>query len=158
MSCAPCGSGVSLHPDMTENPFFIVFFHQIQVSQNKRVNVLFVCLTSVEGRQTVNGHSSRLLHSRRNRNHRAPRRAPTQSCDREQENTARCSLKRRTAQAAVNKMKLLEASLSEEDCEEENPRRSSRRPPVIQSSSESEGPSAHGTKPSTASFNIIIEC
>lgn len=103
----------------------------------------------------MNGHGSRLLHSRRNRNHRDPRRAPTQSCDREQELTARCSLKRRTAQAAVNKMKLMEASLSEEDGEEENPRRSSRRPPVIQSSSESEGPSAHGTKPRTASFNII---
>lgn len=117
------------------------------------VNIIFVCLTLVDGQQKVNGHSSRLPYRRRNR-HRDPQRVPFHSFDREEEeeNPMRSSLKRRTARAAVNKIKLLEASLSEEDCEEDNPRRSSgrlrssRRPPVIQSSSESEGPPAHGTK------------
>lgn len=122
------------------------------------VNILFVCLILVDGQQKVNGHSSRLPYRRRSR-HRDPQRALSHSSDREEEeeeNIMRRSLKRRTARAAVNKIKLLEASLSEEDCEEDNPRRSSgrlrssRRPPVIQSSSESEGPPTHGTQPSPA--------
>lgn len=98
----------------------------------------------------MNGHSSRLSRRKRSRH----RDAVSQSSDREEEEekTARRSLKRRTARAAVNKIKLLEASLSD-DCEEENPRRSSgrlrssRRTAVIQSSSESEGASAHGRQP-----------
>lgn len=103
----------------------------------------------------MNGHGSGLSRRKRSR-HRDARRAASQSPDREEGeekgNTARRLLKRRTARAAVNKIKLLEASLSDEDCEEENPRRSSgrlrssRRPAVIQSSSESEGASAHGTQ------------
>ncbi|XP_029700101.1 bromodomain and WD repeat-containing protein 3 isoform X2 [Takifugu rubripes] len=110
--------------------------------------------TEVDGQQKVNGHSSRLPYRRRSR-HRDPQRAPSHSFDREEEeNIMRRSLKRRTARAAVNKIKLLEASLSEEDCEEDNPRRSSgrlrssRRPPVIQSSSESEGPPAYASQKS----------
>lgn len=99
----------------------------------------------------MNGHGSRLSRRKRSR-HRDARRAASQNSDREEEgeSTARRSLKRRTARAAVNKIKRLEASLSDEDCEEENPRRSSgrvrssRRTAVIQSSSESEGASAHG--------------
>lgn len=99
----------------------------------------------------MNGHSSRLSRRKRSR-HRDARSAASQSSDREEEKTARRSLKRRTARAAVSKIKLLEASLSD-DCEEENPRRSSgrlrssRRTAVIQSSSESEGASAHGRQP-----------
>lgn len=97
----------------------------------------------------MNGHSGRLSRRKRSR-HRHARSAASRSSDREEEEkTARRSLKRRTARAAVNKIKLLEASLSD-DCEEENPRRSSgrlrssRRTAVIQSSSESEGASARG--------------
>lgn len=102
----------------------------------------------------VNGHSSRLAPKKRAR-HRDSGRATSQSPDTEEgkENPGRRFLKRRIAQVAVNKIKLLEASLSEEDYEEDSLRRSSgrlrssRRTAVIQSSSESEGPSAHGTLP-----------
>lgn len=129
------------------------------------VNILFVCLILVDGQQKVNGHSSRLPYRSRSR-HRDPQRAPSHSSDREEEeeNIMRRSLKRRTARAAVNKIKLLEASLSEEDCEEENLRRSSgrlrssRRLPVIQSSSESEGPPTHGTQPSPANQVFLKVC
>lgn len=129
------------------------------------VNIIFVCLILVDGQHKVNGHSSR-LHYRRRSCQRDPQRAPSHSSDREEEekNTIRRSLKRRTARAAVNKIKLLEASLSEEDCEEDNPRRSSgrlrssRRPPVIQSSSESEGPPAHGTQPSASNQAFLKVC
>lgn len=116
-----------------------------------------MCLIVAERQQAVNGHSRRLAPKKRAR-HRDSGRATSQSPDREEgkENPGRRFLKRRIAQVAVNKIKLLEASLSEEeedDYEEDNPRRSSgrlrssRRAAVIQSSSESEGPSAHGTLP-----------
>ncbi|XP_042342206.1 bromodomain and WD repeat-containing protein 3 isoform X2 [Plectropomus leopardus] len=104
-----------------------------------------------EGRAEVNGHSSRS--SRRERRHQQDSdRATSQGSDREEEEeiTVRRSLKRKTARAAVNKIKLLEASDEdyEEEEEEEKPRRSSsrlrhsvrtsKRTAVIQSSSESD--------------------
>lgn len=96
----------------------------------------------------MNGHGSRS--SRRNRHFQNDTdRATSQGSDREEEIIARRSLKRKTARAAVNKIKLLE--VSDEDYEEEKPRRSSsrlrtsKRTAVIQSSSESdEEPSTHG--------------
>ncbi|XP_069390311.1 bromodomain and WD repeat-containing protein 3 isoform X3 [Paralichthys olivaceus] len=105
-----------------------------------------------EDRAEMNGHSSRS--SRRERRHHRDM-SMSQGWDREDEDeeiSVRGSLKRKTARAAVNKMKLLEAS-EEDDEEEEKPRRSSsrlrpasragKRPAVIQSSSDSDG------KPST---------
>ncbi|XP_033487229.2 bromodomain and WD repeat-containing protein 3 isoform X1 [Epinephelus lanceolatus] len=104
-----------------------------------------------EGRAEVNGHSSRS--SRRERRHQQDSdRATSPGSDREEEEeiTGRRSLKRKTARAAVNKMKLLEASDEdyEEEEAEEKPRRSSsrlrqpvrtsKRTAVIQSSSDSE--------------------
>lgn len=128
------------------------------------VKINFVFLILGEEQQKVNGHSSRFPHRGRSR-HRGPRRAPSPSSDREEkEQNMRRSLKRRTARVAVTRIKLLEASQSEEDCEEDNPRRSSgrlrnsRRPPVIQSSSESEGPSDHGTQPSPANQVFLKVC
>ncbi|TNN69768.1 Bromodomain and WD repeat-containing protein 1 [Liparis tanakae] len=78
------------------------------------------------GRAEMNGHSGRS--SRRER--RRPQvsdRATSQGSDREDEITVRRSLKRKTARAAVNKMKIIEASDEdfEEQDEEEAPRRSS---------------------------------
>lgn len=99
----------------------------------------------------MNGHSSRS--SRRERRPRCDSdRATSQGSDRE-EVTVRGSLKRKTARAAVNKMKLLEAS-DEDYQEEEKPRRSSsrlrhtvrvsKRTAVLKSSSESDEESAAG--------------
>lgn len=98
----------------------------------------------------MNGHGSRSSRRERRR-HR--------DSDREEEVTVRRSLKRKTARAAVNKMKLLEVSDEdfEERDEEEKPRRSSsrlrhtvragKRTAVIQSSSDSdEAPSRRGMK------------
>ncbi|KAM9318229.1 bromodomain and WD repeat-containing protein 3 [Pholidichthys leucotaenia] len=96
----------------------------------------------------MNGHSSRS--SRRERRHqRNSDGATSQGSGLEDGITARRPLKRKTARAAVNKMKLLEAS--DEDFEEEDgekPRRSSsrlrltarasKRTAVIQSSSDEE--------------------
>ncbi|KAM9359280.1 bromodomain and WD repeat-containing protein 3 [Symphorus nematophorus] len=104
-----------------------------------------------EGRAEVNGHSSRSSRRER-RHHHDSDRATSQGSDREEEEeiTVRRSLKRKTARAAVNKIKLLEASDEdyEEDEVEEKPRRSSsrlrhtvrasKRAAVIQSSSDSE--------------------
>ncbi|XP_034403808.1 bromodomain and WD repeat-containing protein 3 isoform X2 [Cyclopterus lumpus] len=102
-----------------------------------------------EGRAEMNGHSGRS--SRRERRHpRDSDRATSQGSDREDEVTVRRSLKRKTARAAVNKMKLIEASDEdfEEQDEDEKPRRSSsrlrhtvrsgKRTAVIQSSSDSD--------------------
>ncbi|XP_037631117.1 bromodomain and WD repeat-containing protein 3 [Sebastes umbrosus] len=103
-----------------------------------------------EGRAEMNGHSNRS--SRRERRpHRDSNRATSQGSDRNEEVTVRRSLKRKTARAAVNKMKLLEAldeEYEEEEEEEEQPRRSSsrlsytvrtsKRTAVIQSSSDSD--------------------
>ncbi|XP_051253294.1 bromodomain and WD repeat-containing protein 3 isoform X2 [Dicentrarchus labrax] len=113
-----------------------------------------------EGRAEVNGHSSRS--SRRERRHRRNSdRATSQGSDREEEEevTVRRSLKRKTARAAVNKIKLLEASDEdyEEEEEEEKPRRSSsrlrhpvrasKRTAVIQSSSDTdEEPSTRASR------------
>uniref|UniRef100_A0AAQ4S5Y9 Bromodomain and WD repeat domain containing 1 n=1 Tax=Gasterosteus aculeatus aculeatus TaxID=481459 RepID=A0AAQ4S5Y9_GASAC len=98
----------------------------------------------------VNGHGSRSSRRERRR-HR--------DSDREEEVTLRRSLKRKTARAAVNKMKLLEVSDEdfEERDEEEKPRRSSsrlrhtvragKRTAVIQSSSDSdEAPSRRASR------------
>ncbi|XP_026176121.1 bromodomain and WD repeat-containing protein 3 isoform X2 [Mastacembelus armatus] len=106
-----------------------------------------------EGRVEMNGHSSRASRRER-RNHRDSDRATPQGSDRdevEEKITGRRSLKRKTARAAVNKMKLLEVSDEDYD-EEEKPRRSSsrlhqttrasKRTAVIQSSSDSDGESA----------------
>ncbi|XP_068564112.1 bromodomain and WD repeat-containing protein 3 isoform X2 [Cebidichthys violaceus] len=95
-----------------------------------------------EGRAEMNGHSGRSSRRERRR-HR--------DSDREEEITVRRSIKRKTARAAVNKMKLLEAldeEFEEQDDEEEKPRRSSsrlrhtvrssKRTAVIQSSSDSD--------------------
>ncbi|KAA8593892.1 hypothetical protein FQN60_004726 [Etheostoma spectabile] len=102
-----------------------------------------------EGRAEVNGHSSRSSRRER-RHHQDSDRATSQGSDREEEITVRRSLKRKTARAAVTKMKLLEASDEdyEEEEEEEKPRRSSsrlrhtarssKRTAVIQSSSDSD--------------------
>lgn len=100
----------------------------------------------------MNGHSSRS--SRRERRPRCDSdRATSQGSDRE-EVTVRGSLKRKTARAAVNKMKLLEASDEDYHEEEEKPRRSSsrlrhtarvsKRTAVLKSSSESDEESAAG--------------
>ncbi|KAK2847016.1 hypothetical protein Q5P01_010015 [Channa striata] len=102
-------------------------------------------------RTDMNGHSSRL--SRREKCHfQDSDGATTQDSEREEEEdtvTVRRSLKRKTARAAVNKIKLLEAS--DEDYEEEEPKprrsssrlrhtaRNSKRSAVIQSSSDSDG-------------------
>ncbi|XP_026224238.1 bromodomain and WD repeat-containing protein 3 isoform X2 [Anabas testudineus] len=104
-----------------------------------------------EGRTDMNGHSSRSSRSER-RHHRNSDRDMSQGSDREEEEniTVRRSLKRKTARAAVNKIKLLEASDEDyEEEEEEKPRRSSsrlrhtarssKRTAVIQSSSDSDG-------------------
>ncbi|XP_044057569.1 bromodomain and WD repeat-containing protein 3 isoform X2 [Siniperca chuatsi] len=104
-----------------------------------------------DGRAEVNGHGSRSSRRER-RHHQDSDRATSQGSDREEEITVRRSLKRKTARAAVNKMKLLEASdedfEEEEEEEEEKPRRSSsrlrhtvrvsKRTAVIQSSSDSD--------------------
>lgn len=102
-------------------------------------------------RTEMNGHSGRS--SRRERRQRSDSdRAMSPGSDEEEEKSARRSLKRKTARAAVNKIKLLEAS-EEED--EDKPKRSSnrlrhltssnKRTAVIQSSSESDEDS-HNTK------------
>lgn len=109
-----------------------------------------------EGRAEVNGHSSRA--SRRERHYQNDSdRAPSHGSDREEDITVRRLLKRKTARAAVNKMKLLEASDEDYGEEEEKPRRSSsrlrhtvrssKRTAVIQSSSDSdEEASSQGRK------------
>ncbi|XP_067364956.1 bromodomain and WD repeat-containing protein 3 isoform X2 [Channa argus] len=104
-----------------------------------------------ETRTDMNGHSSRL--PRRDKRHfQDSEEATSQDSDREKKGdniTVRRSLKRKTARAAVNKIKLLEAS--DEDYEEEEPKprrsssrlrytpRTSKRTAVIQSSSDSDG-------------------
>ncbi|KAM4567142.1 bromodomain and WD repeat-containing protein 3 [Odontesthes bonariensis] len=103
-----------------------------------------------EGRAETNGHSSRSSRRERRR-HLDPDRATSRGSDREEETTARRPLKRKTARAAVNKIKLLEAS-EEDDEEEKQPTRSSsrirqttrvsKRTAVIQSSSDSDGESS----------------
>ncbi|XP_023155295.2 bromodomain and WD repeat-containing protein 3 isoform X1 [Amphiprion ocellaris] len=107
-----------------------------------------------EGRAEMNGHSSRS--SRRERRHRQDSdRATSQGSDREEEVTGRRPLKRKTARAAVDKIKLLEASdedYEEEEEEDKKPTRSSsclrhtswvsKRTAVIQSSSDSDGESS----------------
>lgn len=111
-----------------------------------------------EGRAEVNGHGSRS--SRRERCYQNDSdRATSQGSDREEETTVRRSLKRKTARAAVNKMKLLEASDEDYEEEEEKPRRSSsrlrhtvrtsKRTAVIQSTSDSE------EEPSTRGRQIV---
>nr|XP_043888141.1 bromodomain and WD repeat-containing protein 3 isoform X2 [Solea senegalensis] len=109
-----------------------------------------------EGKAETNGHSRRSL--RRERRHpQDSDRATSQGSDREEEKVrVRRSLKRKTARAAVSKIKLLEASEEDDDDdddndddeeEEEKPRRSSsrhaarasKRTAVIQSSSDSDG-------------------
>lgn len=107
-----------------------------------------------ENRTDMNGHDSR---SSRREHHRDSEGATSQGSDGDdQENiTARRSLKRKTARAAVTKIKLLEAS--DEDYEDQKPKssssrlrqttRSSKRTAVIQSSSDSDGnPSARGRR------------
>lgn len=80
-----------------------------------------------EDRAEVNGHGSRSSHRERRR-HQDSDRATSQGSEGEEEITVRRSLKRKTARAAVNKIKLLEASDEDfEEEEEEKPRRSSSR-------------------------------
>ncbi|XP_062241263.1 bromodomain and WD repeat-containing protein 3 isoform X1 [Platichthys flesus] len=99
-----------------------------------------------EDRAEMNGHSSRS--SLKEKRHHQDL-SMSQDWDREdKEISVRRSLKRKTARAAVNKMKLIEASEGDEE-EEQKPRRSSsrlrpasragKRPAVIQSSSDSDG-------------------
>ncbi|KAM3615994.1 uncharacterized protein V6R79_010680 [Siganus canaliculatus] len=110
-------------------------------------NSVFADRKRSEGRAEVNGHCSRS--SRRERRHRRDSdRATSQGSDKDEEEeiTVRRSLKRKTARAAVSRIKLLEAS--DEDYEEEKPRRSSsrlrhttrtgKRTAVLESTSESE--------------------
>ncbi|XP_008423491.1 bromodomain and WD repeat-containing protein 3 [Poecilia reticulata] len=106
--------------------------------------------TRAEGRAEMNGHSSRA--SRRERRHqRNSDRASSHDSDREEEVTVPRFLKRKTARAAVSKMKQLEASDEDYEEEERKPRsgsssrwlrhtsRTGKRTAVIQSSSESDG-------------------
>ncbi|XP_068173110.1 bromodomain and WD repeat-containing protein 3 [Antennarius striatus] len=98
-----------------------------------------------EVRAEVNGHGGRSSR-REKRCHSESDRATSQGSDGEETVTVRRPLKRKTARAAVNKIKLLE--VSDEDDEEEQPRRSSsrlrhtvrssKRSAVIHSSSDSE--------------------
>ncbi|XP_061637817.1 bromodomain and WD repeat-containing protein 3 isoform X1 [Phyllopteryx taeniolatus] len=100
-----------------------------------------------EGRAEINGLSSRS--SRRERRHRQDSdRASSQGSDGKEDDeiTIRRSLKRKTARAAVNKIKLLEASnedYEDEEEEEEEPIRSRlrniSRTTVLKSSSDSDG-------------------
>ncbi|XP_053177335.1 bromodomain and WD repeat-containing protein 3 [Scomber japonicus] len=109
-----------------------------------------------EGRAEMNGHGSRSSRRERRR-HQDSDRAMSQGSDREEEITGRRSLKRKTARAAVNKIKLLEASDEDYEEEEEKPRRNSsrlcnaprisKRTAVLESSSESDGePSAQASQ------------
>lgn len=111
----------------------------------------------------MNGHGSRSSRRERRR-HQDSDRAMSQGSDREEEITGRRSLKRKTARAAVNKIKLLEASDEDYEEEEEKPRRNSsrlcnaprisKRTAVLESSSDSDGePSTQGRwKLKSASF------
>lgn len=107
----------------------------------------------------MNGHSGRSSRRERRRHRDSVR---------EEEITVRSSFKRKTARAAVNKMKLLEAldEEFEEQDEEEKPRRSStrlrhtvrssKRTAMIQISSDSdEQPSRRGIQ--SSSLNISIQ-
>ncbi|XP_030599771.1 bromodomain and WD repeat-containing protein 3 [Archocentrus centrarchus] len=111
-----------------------------------------------ECRAEMNGHSSRSSRRER-RHHRDSDRATSQGSDRE-EVTGRRSLKRKTARAAVNKIKLLEASDEDyQEDEERKPRRSSsrlrqtarvsKRTAVFKSSSDSDGELSTGASPNT---------
>jgi len=117
---------------------------------------LFILLNGSfsEGRAETNGHSSRPSRRERRR-HRDSDRATSHGSDREEETTVRRPLKRKTARAAVNKIKLLEASDEDYEDDEEKkkqPTRSSsrlrqtprvsKRTAVIQSSSDSDGESS----------------
>lgn len=107
--------------------------------------------TRAEGREEMNGHSGRVSRRER-RSHRTSDGASSHDSDREEEVTAPRLLKRKTARAAVSKIKLLEASDEEYEEEERRPRRTSsrlchtarisKRTAVIQSSSESDGESS----------------
>ncbi|CAJ1065766.1 bromodomain and WD repeat-containing protein 3 isoform X4 [Xyrichtys novacula] len=101
--------------------------------------------THTESRAKVNGHNSKP--SRRDRSHNQASDTAQSQGSGEEEITVRRSLKRKTARAAVNKIKLLGASDEDYEEEEEKPDRSSRlhhvarackRTQVIQSSSESD--------------------
>ncbi|XP_041659062.1 bromodomain and WD repeat-containing protein 3 isoform X2 [Cheilinus undulatus] len=107
----------------------------------------------IDGRAKVNGHSSRS--SRRKRRHYQDGTVSEGSDGEADETAIRKSLKRKTARAAVNKIKLLEVSDNDdEEGEEEeeekpnkssrshHPARSSKRAAVIQSSSDSEDESS----------------
>uniref|UniRef100_A0A672I566 Bromodomain and WD repeat domain containing 1 n=1 Tax=Salarias fasciatus TaxID=181472 RepID=A0A672I566_SALFA len=107
-------------------------------------------LTEPKGRTEVNGHGSRSSRSERRR-HRDSDTAASPGSDGEEVVTVRRSLKRKTARAAVNKIKLLDVSDEDEEEEEEPTRSSSRlrhatraskRTAVIQSSSDSDGESS----------------
>uniref|UniRef100_UPI003AAF57AB bromodomain and WD repeat-containing protein 3 n=1 Tax=Centroberyx gerrardi TaxID=166262 RepID=UPI003AAF57AB len=114
-----------------------------------------------DGRAQVNGHSSRSSR-REKRRHEESDKGTSQGSEGEEGFVGRRFLKRKTARAAVNKIKLLEAAdedYEEEEEEEEKPTRSSsrlrqsttrssKRTAVIQSSSDSEEES-----PSQASQN-----
>ncbi|MED6263009.1 hypothetical protein CHARACLAT_000009 [Characodon lateralis] len=97
-----------------------------------------------EGRAEMNGHSGRALRRERRCHHDSDG-----DSDRKEDATFPRLLKRKTARAAVSKIKLLEASDEDYEEEERMPRRSSsrlrhtarisKRSAVIQSSSESDG-------------------
>ncbi|MEQ2191132.1 hypothetical protein XENOCAPTIV_021626 [Xenoophorus captivus] len=101
-----------------------------------------------EGRAEMNGHSGRALRRERRCRHDSDGDSSHDS-DRKEEATFPRLLKRKTARAAVSKIKLLEASDEDYEEEERMPRRSSsrlrhtarisKRSAVIQSSSESDG-------------------
>lgn len=107
-----------------------------------------------EGRAELNGHGTRSSRRERRCQNDSDRSASRRS-DGEDAAAVRRSFKRKTARAAVNKIKLLEASDEDYEEEEERPRRSSsrlrhtvrtsKRTAVIQSSSDSEEePSTQG--------------
>ncbi|KAM9734018.1 bromodomain and WD repeat-containing protein 3 [Menidia menidia] len=119
-----------------------------------------------EGRAEVNGHAGSSWSSRRERRRqRDSDRATSQGSEREEDAAARRPLKRKTARAAVDKMKLLEASDEDYEDKEEMPTRSSsrlRQPPrvtkrtaVIQSSSDSDGESSARASQNTRESDSI---
>uniref|UniRef100_A0A8C8C2C2 Bromo domain-containing protein n=1 Tax=Oncorhynchus tshawytscha TaxID=74940 RepID=A0A8C8C2C2_ONCTS len=124
------------------------FRKKLQHHESTPFKMLLLCVCPERGAQ-MNGHSRKSGRERRLSSE--SERSPSQGTDtyREEENVGRRTMKRKTARAAVNKMKLLEASeenygsASEE--EDKQRRKSSRhatrvskRTTVIQSSSESE--------------------
>ncbi|XP_021165006.2 bromodomain and WD repeat-containing protein 3 isoform X1 [Fundulus heteroclitus] len=111
--------------------------------------------TRAEGKAEMNGHSSRASRRERRSHRNSDRASSSHDSGRKEDAAGPRLLKRKTARAAVSKMKLLEASDEDEE-EERRPTqsgsssrlrhtaRTAKRTAVIQSSSESDGKSSTG--------------